>query len=72
MGRLKQSQNTDRLIRAIRAVLKNRCSLSDEDVNLLDEAIVHLQNMRNRKGKTNKDILETGVEVIELLAKFFK
>lgn len=72
MARLKQSQNTDRLIRAIRTVLKNRCSLSDEDANLLNEALTHLQHMRSKKGKTNKDFLETGVNVIEILLKFFK
>jgi ribosomal protein S15P/S13E len=72
MARLKQSQNTDRLIEAIRFVLKNRCSLSEEDVNLLTEAVAHLQKMRNKKGRTNKDRLETGVNVIELLIKFFK
>lgn len=72
MGRLKQSQNTDRLITAIRTVLKNRCSLSDEDVSLLTGAVTHLQQMRSKRGKTNKDLLETGVDVIELLVKFFK
>jgi F0F1-type ATP synthase beta subunit len=71
MARIKQCQNTGRLIDSINAILKNRCSLSEED-NILTEAIVKLHLLKKKKGKTNKEILETGVEAIELIAKYFK
>ena len=71
MARIKQCQNTDRLIDSINAILKNRCSLS-EGCKTLTEAIAKLHKLKKKKGKTNKEILETGIEVLELIAKYFK
>lgn len=68
MSRVKQNQLTDTLIKSISAVLKNRCSLSGEDVTTLKEAIVKLKTMK--KGETNEKRLEIAVEIIILLAKF--
>jgi len=72
MARKKQSQNIDRLILSIDFVIKNRCSLSDEDIKVLQEALDLLQGLKKKKGKTNKEILEVVVKTVELLAKFFK
>ncbi|MFA5816468.1 MAG: hypothetical protein WC865_12700 [Bacteroidales bacterium] len=72
MARIKQSQNIDRLILSIETITENRCSLSEEDIKILDEALTLLQNLKRKKGKTNKDILEVVVKTVELLAKFFK
>jgi hypothetical protein len=72
MARIKQSQNIDRLIESINSVLKNRCSLSEEDISILNEALTLLQNLKKKKGKTNKEILEIVIKVVELLFKFFK
>ncbi|TSA32804.1 MAG: hypothetical protein D4R64_15300 [Porphyromonadaceae bacterium] len=72
MARIKQCQNIDRLIHSIKSITENRCSLSEEDINILDEALTLLQNLKRKKGKTNKDILEVVVKTVELLAKFFK
>lgn len=72
MARKKQSQNIDRLILSINAITEDRCSLSEEDVKILNEALFLLQNLKRKKGKTNKDILQVVVKVIELLSKFFR
>jgi hypothetical protein len=72
MSRLKQSHNIDSLIETIEAIAKNRCSFSEEDVKILNEASVLLQNLKRKKGKTNKETLEIVVKVIELLSQFFK
>ena len=72
MARKKQSQNIDRLIQSIELITKNRCSLSEEDVKILNEALTLLQNLKRKKGKTNKDILQVVVKTVELLSKFFR
>ena len=72
MARKKQSQNIDRLILSINTITENRCSLSEEDVKILDEALAFLQRLKLKKGKTNKDILRVVVKTVELLSKFFK
>jgi hypothetical protein len=71
MARIKQSQNIDDLILSINVIIENRCSLSEEDVTILNEALALLQNLKRKKGKTNKEILETVVEVVVLLSRFF-
>ena len=72
MSRKRQSQNMDSLIQSINAITMSRCSLSEEDVKILNEAETHLQNLKRKKGKTNKDILEAVVKTVGLLSKFFK
>jgi len=72
MARLKQSQNIDSLIQSIETVIENRCSLSDGDLLILNEALSILKNLKKKKGKTNKQILQVVVEVVVLLSKFFK
>jgi hypothetical protein len=71
MARVNQSQNIDRLIQSIESVIESRCSFSDEDFVILNEVKVHLQFLKRRKGKTNKDVLKSVVKVVELLSKFF-
>ncbi len=72
MARIQQSQNIDRLIKSINLITEDRCSLSDEDFKILNDALVLLQNLKRKKGKTNKDILDVGVKIVELFSKFFK
>jgi len=71
MARKKQCQNTDRLIQSIDKILESRCSLSERDQNLT-EAIAKLQLLKHKKGKSNKEILETGIEALEAIARYFK
>jgi hypothetical protein len=71
MSRLKQNQNIDNLIQSITVITKSQCSLSELDKIVLDEALEGLQKLKQKKGKTNQQILEEIAKVIELLTKFF-
>ena len=71
MSRLKQNQNIDNLIQSITVITKSQCSLSELDKIVLDEALERLQKLKQKKGKTNQQILEEIAKVIELLTKFF-
>jgi ABC-type phosphate transport system auxiliary subunit len=71
MGRIKQNQNIDDVIQSIASIAKSQCSLSDQDLNVLNEAIERLQFLKRKKGKTNKQIRNEVAEIIGLLAKFF-
>jgi len=71
MSRLKQIQNIDNLIQGITVIAESQCSLSEHDRIVLNEALERLQNLKRKKGKTNEQILQEFVKVIELLTKFF-
>lgn len=71
MSRLKQIQNIDNLIQGINVIAESQCSLSEQDRVVLNEALERLQNLKRKKGKTNEQILQEFVKVIELLTKFF-
>jgi hypothetical protein len=71
MSRLKQIQNIDNLIQGITVIAESQCSLSEKDRIVLNEALERLQNLKRKKGKTNEQILQEFVKVIELLTKFF-
>jgi hypothetical protein len=71
MSRLKQLQNIDNLIQGISVIAESQCSLSEQDKIVLNEALERLQNLKRKKGKTNEQILQEFVKVIELLTKFF-
>lgn len=72
MSRLKQRQNIDRIIQCINSILESRCSLSDREHSSLNEAIVQLQVLKKKKGKTNKEIVSTTIKIVELLSEYFK
>lgn len=67
----KQSQNIDSLIQGIEAITESQYSLSEQDLIVLNEALVRLQFLKLKKGKTNKQILSEFVKIISLLTKFF-
>ncbi len=71
MSRLKQIENNDSLIENIQSITKSQCSLSEQDLVVLNEALCILQNLKRKKGKTNEQILREVVKVVELLTKFF-
>jgi hypothetical protein len=71
MSRLKQIQNIDNLIQGITVIAESQCSLSEQDRVVLNEALERLQSLKREKGKTNEQILQEFVKVIELLTKFF-
>ena len=71
MSRLKQIQNIDNVIQGITVIAESQCSLSEQDRVVLNEALEKLQNLKRKKGKTNEQILQEFVKVIELLTMFF-
>ena len=72
MSRLKQNRNIDSLIQGIETIKKSQCSLSEEDVNVLDEALEMLLILKRKKCKTNEQILREIVKIVQLLSTFFK
>ena len=71
MTRLKQNRSIDSLIQSIMAITKSQCSLSEQDIIVLNEALLRLQNLKRKKGKTNEQILDEVAKITELLIKFF-
>lgn len=71
MSRLKQNQSINTLIECIAIIQKNQCSLSEQDLNVLNEILETLQNLKQKKGKTNDQILYESTKLFELLIKFF-
>ncbi len=71
MSRLKQNRNIDSLIQSIETIRKSQCSLSEEDLNVLDEALEILAVLKRKKGRTNEQVLTEIVKVVQLLSKFF-
>lgn len=72
MSRMKQIQNIDAVIHDIDRVTQSRCFFSEEDLKILQESKIRLQNLRKKKGKTNKEILHEVVDVVKLLSDFFR
>ncbi|MCZ8089343.1 hypothetical protein [Flavobacterium sp.] len=71
MSRKKRNQNMDALIASIETIKKNQCSLSVEDLNVLNEVISKLQFLKKKKGLTDKHLQQHVVEIVELINKFF-
>jgi len=61
----------DVLIASIETIKKNQCSLSVEDLNVLNEVISKLQFLKKKKGLTDKHLQQHIVEIVELINKFF-
>lgn len=61
----------DGLISSIETIKKNQCSLSVEDLNVLNEVVSKLQFLKKKKGLTDKHIQQHVVEIVELINKFF-
>ena len=71
MARKKQCQNIDDLMQSIRTITKDRCSLPDEDVKILTDYLIQLENLKRKKGKTNKEIRRLCIPIIEKITSFF-
>ena len=72
MARVKQSQNIDSLIQGIETIIENRCSLSEMDLTVLTKALILLNDLKRKKGRTNEQILQCVVDAVVLLSQFFK
>lgn len=71
MSRIKRLQNIDGLLHAL-TIAMNQCSLSENDVNLFNDAIAKLNRLRTKKGLTDKQYKSEVSEIIQLLNIFFK
>lgn len=71
MSRLKQNQIIDNAIQSIVSITRSQCSLSEKDLIVLNEALVRLQFLRRKKGRTNKQIQEEIAKSVELIVEFF-
>jgi DNA-binding protein H-NS len=71
MSRLKQIRIIDNAINSIAIITKSQCSLSEKDLNVLNEALERLEHLKRKKGKTNKQIQQEIAKVIGLLIDFF-
>lgn len=66
-----KSQKIDRLIQGIRTIQKNRCLLSDDDLNLLDEIISLLNELDGKWNRNDSAAVIMIAKLSELLLKFF-
>jgi ABC-type phosphate transport system auxiliary subunit len=70
MSRLQQNQTIDRAIQSIVTITQNQCSLSEQDLIVLNEALERLRFLKQKKGKTNEQIRAEIAKTVELLIKF--
>ena len=66
-----KSQKTDRLVQGIRTIQKNRCLLSDDDLNLLDEIVSLLNELNGKWNRNDSAAVIMIAKLSELLIKFF-
>lgn len=70
MGRLKRIQSIDGLKETLQIILKSQCSLSESDVNLLNDAVAKLNKLRTKKGLTDKHYQMEIADIVELITEF--
>lgn len=66
-----KSKKTDRLVQGIRSIQMNRCSLSDDDLNLLEEIAKLLEEQDGKWNRNDTATVMMIAKVAELLMKFF-
>lgn len=70
MSRLKRLQNIDSLRNILVSIATNQCSLSESDINLLNDAIAKLNRLRAKKGLTDKHYKSEVSDIVEIITKF--
>ena len=70
MSRLKRLKSIDDLLENVKFVAKNQCSLSEIELNLLNEAIAKLNRLRTKKGLTDKHYQIEISDIVQLLLNF--
>ncbi|SDJ72160.1 hypothetical protein SAMN04487935_1611 [Flavobacterium noncentrifugens] len=72
MSRLKRNRNIDDLVNAIEAVKsKCQCSLSEQDLTVLNDAIARLRPLKSRKGLTDKHLKQEVEKIVEVILVYF-
>ena len=70
MSRLQRQKNIDGLIGALETISKSQCSLSENKVSLLSDAIAKLNDLRRKKGLTNKHYRLEVASIVDLINQF--
>jgi hypothetical protein len=70
MSRKKRLQNIDGLQNVLVTIATDQCSLSENDVNLLNYAIAKLNRLRIKKGLTDKHYKSEISDIVDLIIKF--
>lgn len=70
MSRLGRIRSIDGLINKLQTILKNQCSLSEIEVNLLNEATAKLNRLKTKKGLTDKHFKIEIADIVELINEF--
>jgi len=70
MSRLKRLRNINGLIEILQTIIKNQCSLSEIELNLLNEAIAKLNRLKSKKGLTDKHYQIEISDIVELIVDF--
>jgi len=71
MSRLKRLKSIDSLIENLQTIIsQNQCSLSEIELNLLNEAIAKLIMLRSKKGLTDKHYQIEISDILELIYNF--
>lgn len=71
MSLTKRSRVIDDLVRNIETIALNQCSLSEQDLTVLNDALDRLKDLKRKKGRTNEQVLDELVIIVDLLTKFF-
>ena len=70
MSRRKRLQNIDGLHNALVTIASSQYSLSENDVNLLNDAIAKLDRLKTKKGLTDKHYKSEVSDIVDLITKF--
>lgn len=72
MSRLKRLKNIDGLIKILQTIIsQSQCSLSEIELNLLNEAIAKLKTLKVKKGLTDKQYQIEVCDIVELIFNYF-
>lgn len=70
MSRTIRLRNLNGLIIILETITESQCSLSAQDLLILDEAIARLQILKRKKGLTDKHLQLEVVEIVNLIFHF--
>ena len=64
-----KNQNIDRLVQGIKSISTNRCSLSNDDIKILEEVINLLDELKQEDSELKQ--IQLFVKAIGILGRFF-
>jgi len=70
MSRLKRLRSINGLIEILDSIAMNQCSLSERDVNLLNDAKAKLSKLKTKKGLTDKHYHLEITDIVDLINQF--